>query len=135
MFKRVLLCLLFLLAIGISYSQDLFVVNLAEDSVYAEVDQKPEFIGGEKEMFKYISGRIKYPPLAREKNTQGTVVIGFIVNLDGSLDDIKVLKGIGNGCDEEALKLITIMPPWKPALVNGKAVRCRKSIPISFKLM
>lgn len=129
-----MLSLLFLLSIEVSYSQDLFVVNLVEDSVYTIVDQKAEFIGGDRELFKFISSRVKYPALAREKNTEGKVVIGFLINVDGSLEDIKVLEGIGNGCDEEALKLINTMPPWKPAIVNGKPVRSRHTLPISFKL-
>ena len=105
-----------------------------ESDVYQIVEQMPEFPGGVAELFHYISKNIHYPQKAREKGIQGRVFIGFIVEKDGSLSDFKVLRGIGHGCDEEALRVVQSMPKWKPGMQRDKAVRVSYQIPINFKL-
>ena len=104
------------------------------DSVYNQPEVMPEFPGGMEAMMKYLSENIKYPELAKEKNTQGRVLVTFIVEKNGSISNVKVVKGIGNGCDEEAVRVISAMPKWKPGKQNGKTVRVSFAIPISFKL-
>ena len=109
-------------------------VVLPDDSIYNNVEVMPEFPGGMEAMMKYLSENIKYPEQAKEKNTQGRVLVTFIVEKNGSISDVKVVKGIGNGCDEEAVRVISAMPKWKPGMQNGKKVRVNFAIPISFKL-
>ena len=83
---------------------------------------------------KYLSENIKYPEMAKQKNTQGKVLVTFVVEKNGSISDVKVAKGIGDGCDEEAVRVISAMPKWKPGMQNGKKVRVSFAIPISFRL-
>ena len=105
-----------------------------KDSVYNQPEVMPEYPGGMDALMKYLSGNIKYPEQAKEKNIQGRVLVTFIVEKNGSISDVKVVKGIGNGCDEEAVRVISAMPKWKPGMQNGKKVRVSFAIPISFKL-
>ena len=105
-----------------------------KDSVYNQPEVMPEFPGGMEAMMKYLSENLKYPEQAKEKKTQGRVLVSFVVEKNGSISDVKVVKGIGNGCDEEAVRVIKAMPKWKPGMQNGKKVRVSFAIPISFKL-
>ena len=105
-----------------------------KDSVYNKPEVMPEYPGGMEAMMKYLSENLKYPEQAKEKNTQGRVLVTFIVEKNGSISDVKVVKGIGNGCDEEAVRVIKAMPKWKPGMQDGKKVRVSFAIPISFKL-
>ena len=105
-----------------------------KDSIYNKTEVMPEFPGGMEAMTKYLSENLKYPEQAKEKNIQGRVLVSFIVEKSGSISNVKVVKGIGGGCDEEALRVIKAMPKWKPGMQNGKKVRVNFAIPISFKL-
>ena len=105
-----------------------------KDSVYNQPEVMPEFPGGMEAMMKYLSENIKYPEMAKQKNTQGKVLVTFVVEKNGSISDVKVAKGIGDGCDEEAVRVISAMPKWKPGMQNGKKVRVSFAIPISFRL-
>ena len=107
---------------------------LPDDSVYNNIEVMPEFPGGMEAMMKYLSENLKYPEQAKEKNTQGRVLVSFVVEKDGSISNVKVARGIGNGCDEEAVRVISAMPKWKAGKHNGKKVRVSFAIPISFKL-
>lgn len=98
------------------------------------VDQAPEFSGGQRELSKYVSNAIRYPAAARQNNVQGKVYLGFVVEKDGSITDIKVKQGLGNGCDEEAVRVLRNSPKWKPGQVKGNAVRTYCVLPISFQL-
>ncbi len=98
------------------------------------VDQMPEFPGGEEGLFDYIQKNLKYPKQAVDSNTTGRVTINFVVNDDGSITDVKLARGIGNGCDEEAIKIIKGLPRWNPGKQNGKKVRVAYSLPITFQL-
>ena len=106
----------------------------APDKVFTFVEQKPLFPGGEAALFKYLGENIKYPSLARESGTEGKVFIQFVVNKDGSISDAKVVRGIGGGCDEEALRVVREMPKWEPGRQNGQSVRVQYSLPVVFKL-
>jgi protein TonB len=102
-----------------------------EDRIETYVEQMPEFEGSISE---YLSRNIQYPELAKQTNTSGRVVIKFVVNEDGSISNTKVVKGIGAGCEEEAMRVINSMPKWKAGKTNGKAVKVYFTLPVSFKL-
>ena len=105
-----------------------------EPEVYMIVDEMPEFPNGQEALMLYIAKQVKYPPEAKKAGAQGRVFIGFIVEPDGSLSDFKVLRGIGYGCDEEALRVAKSMPKWQPGIHRGKAVRVQYLVPVNFKL-
>ena len=98
---------------------------------FTVVEQMPEFQG---DMVAYLSKQLIYPPLARDNNIQGKVFIQFVVNEDGSVSNAKVIRGIGSGCDAEALRVVNSMPKWKPGKQNGKAVKVYYTLPIRFLL-
>jgi TonB family protein len=104
------------------------------NEVFTEVEEPPKFPGGEEARIKYMVSSIKYPDEARKKGVQGTVFITYIVEPDGSITHAKVLRGIGSGCDEEALRVINGMPKWEPGTQKGKAVRVQFNMPIKFAL-
>ncbi len=99
------------------------------------VDVYPEFEGGMKAWAKYIQRNLRYPSMAQENDVQGKVFLSFVVEKDGSITDVKVLKGIGFGCDEEAVKVIKKSPLWKAGMNKGIPVRVRYNMPISFTMM
>lgn len=98
------------------------------------VEEMPMFPGGENEMLKFIGKNIKYPSTARENNISGIVNISFIVDPKGDIKNIQLLRGIGGGCEEEAIRVIKTMPTWKPGKQNGQAVNVQFQLPISFTL-
>ena len=102
---------------------------------FVNVGQKPEFPGGQDSFSHYIQRSIHYPTTAKENNIQGRVYVAFTVSKDGSIKDVKVLKGIGGGCDEEAARVIKSMPKWAPGRLNGEVVDVRHTLPIKFTLM
>ncbi len=105
-----------------------------EDAPFLRVEQQPEFPGGMAALSSYLNKSLRYPNGAVQAGIQGKVYISFVVNTDGSLTDIQTLKGIGFGCDEEALRVIRQMPRWKPGKQSGRAVRVRFSLPVAFTL-
>ena len=94
----------------------------------------PGFPSGEDAFYKYLSENITYPQQAKDAGIQGRVVVGFVVMDDGSIVNVEVVRGIGGGCDEEAVRVVKAMPKWKPAIYNGKPVNVHYSLPITFKL-
>lgn len=102
--------------------------------VYIVVEQMPEFPGGDKEFHQFIADNVKYPAEAKEKGIRGIVYVNFIVEPDGSISDIRVLRGIGGGCDEEAVRVVEYMPKFKPGIQNGEAVRVSYTVPVIFRL-
>ncbi|MEO1655352.1 MAG: energy transducer TonB, partial [Bacteroidota bacterium] len=100
--------------------------------IFAEVQPEPK--GGMAAFYKYLGKKIKYPKLARRMQIEGRVFVQFVVDKDGSLTDIKVLKGIGGGCDEEAIRVLKEAPKWEAGRQRGKPVRVRMSVPIFFRL-
>lgn len=99
-----------------------------------QVETKPEFNGGQKEMNKYIANNIKYPLAARQNNVEGKVYLSFIIEKDGQVNEVKVRQGVGSGCDEEAMRVIRNSPKWKPGMVQGAPVRTYCVLPITFQL-
>ncbi len=105
-----------------------------EPPIEVWVDQMPEFIGGTTQLKRFLASNIFYPEKARLLGVEGTVYINFVVNEDGSVDRIKLLKGIGAGCDDEAIRVVGKMPRWKPGKNAGKAVKVMFNLPIRFDL-
>jgi periplasmic protein TonB len=107
--------------------------NGSEDGqVYFSAQEPPAFPGGEKERMRFLQQNINYPPQAKQKKIHGTVYISFIVEKNGSISNIKLLRGIGYGCDEEAVRVVNSMPKWSPGKQNGVAVRVQIVIPLVF---
>ena len=104
------------------------------DSIYQIVDEMPQYPGGEKVMMEYVAKNVKYPQEAKDKEIQGRVFVSFVVEKDGSVSTVKVLRGIGGGCDEEAVRVVSSMPKWKPGIKDGKPVRVSYMMPLNFKL-
>jgi len=108
--------------------------EVVEQEIFQIVEEMPAFPGGEKALLEYVAKNIKYPQIARETGIQGRVFVGFVVEPDGSVSNVKILRGIGGGCDEEAMRVIKSLPKWKPGKQRGKAVRVSYQIPVVFKL-
>lgn len=104
------------------------------DQVFQVVEVDPEFPGGMEALIKYLSENIKYPEQAKKDKIQGKVYISFVVEKDGSVADAKVLRGIGGGCDEEALRVVNAMPKWTPGKQRNTPVRVQFNLPVAFKL-
>lgn len=109
-------------------------IEKTENKVFDRVERQPIFEGGDSEMYKFLGKNLRYPAAASRSGTQGTVFVSFIIEKDGSISQAKVLKGIGLGCDEEALRVINKMPKWEAGQQNGQNVRVRFTIPIKFKI-
>lgn len=104
------------------------------DQIFDVVETQPNPPGGMSGWNKYLSENLKYPTQARRMGVEGTVIVVFVINTDGSIQDVEVLRGIGGGCDEEAVKVVTNAPKWEPGKQRGKPVRTRMRLPIRFKL-
>ena len=104
------------------------------DSIYNIVEVMPEFPGGMSQMATYLSENIKYPEEAKDKNISGRVFIEFVIEKDGSVSNVNVMRSVGGGCDDEAVRVVKAMPKWKPGLMKGKPVRVHYVLPINFKL-
>jgi protein TonB len=98
------------------------------------VEQNAEFPGGPAAMAQFIQKNLKYPEIALENQIEGTVVVEFVVEKDGSISNIKVLKDIGGGCGNEAMRIIKMMPKWTPGKQRDMAVRVKMRAPIKFKI-
>ena len=108
--------------------------EIQEAEVFKVVEEMPEFPGGTAKLLEYIQKNMKYPMMARESDIQGKVYVQFVVEPDGSISNVQVLRGIGGGCDEEAMRVIKSLPKWKPGKQRGKPVRVSYQIPVFFKL-
>ena len=108
--------------------------EVSETEIFQIVEEMPSFPGGEGKLMEYVAKNIKYPQIARETGIQGRVFVGFVVEPDGSISNVKLLRGIGGGCDEEAMRVIKSLPKWKPGKQRGKPVRVSYQIPVFFKL-
>lgn len=110
------------------------VEEIVEQEIFTVVESMPEFPGGAGKMLEFIGKNVKYPPMARESGIQGRVFVNFVVEPDGSVSNVKVLRGIGGGCDEEAIRVVESMPKWTPGRQRGKAVRVSFNLPVRFTL-
>ena len=105
-----------------------------EQQIFQVVEENPEFPGGMKECMKFLSNNIKYPQISQENGVQGRVIVQFVVNADGTIVDPVVVRGVDPYLDKEALRVIKLMPKWKPGKQRGKAVRVRYTQPVLFRL-
>jgi periplasmic protein TonB len=129
--------LVILISMSLQAQSDSLVVPSAPDSSvekFAIIEELPQFPGGEKELFKFVSTNLNYPDIASQQGIEGIVYVTFTVEKDGSVGDIEILRGIGGGCDEEALRVVSIMPAWKPGTQKGKPVSVRYNMPVRFSL-
>ena len=108
--------------------------EVVEQEIFKIVEEMPSYPGGEQKLMEYVAKNIKYPQIARETGIQGRVYVNFVVEPDGSVSNVSVLRGIGGGCDEEAMRVVKNMPKWKPGKQRGKAVRVQYMLPVNFKL-
>ena len=144
--KKIVLIFFVLLSLNV-FAQDSVEedsVIIWEQPVWHQIDESdelimvaevmPEFPGGAEKMLEFIQDNIKYPEAARESGTQGRVFVEFVIETDGSISNANVIRGIGNGCDEEAVRLIQSMPKWKPGKQRGEAVRCSYMVPVVFNI-
>ena len=104
------------------------------DEIFDVVENAPNPPGGMEGWNQYLSKNLKYPTQARRMGIEGTVYVVFVVNTDGTIQDVDVLRGIGGGCDEEAMRVVKAAPKWEPGKQRGRPVRVRMRLPIRFKL-
>jgi len=105
-----------------------------EDEVFTIVEDKPEYPGGMSAFYSWLSSNLQYPEEAMKMGVEGRVIVGFVVNTDGSLSEFEILRGVGFGCNEEVIRLLQNCPAWYPGKQRGKLVRVRYTLPIAFKL-
>ena len=108
--------------------------NKVEEQIFLVVEQQPEF-QGDQSLQAYLSASVVYPKIAKESGITGTVYVQFVVEANGSISNVKLARGIGGGCDEEAMRVVKAMPKWKPGKQNGRPVRVSFTLPIKFLLM
>ena len=109
-------------------------VKEEETKVFDVVEQMPSFPGGPSALMQYLSSNIKYPVVAEENGVQGRVVCTFVVEKDGSITDVRVVKSVDPSLDKEAVRVVKSMPKWIPGKQNGSAVRVKYTVPVTFKL-
>ena len=110
------------------------VVEESRDQVFTIVEVMPEFDGGEAALAKYLQKNIVYPERAKQMGIEGKVYLSFVIDSYGNVNEVKVLRGIGGGCDEEAVRVVKKMPRWKAGKQGGRPVKVQFNLPIEFKL-
>lgn len=108
--------------------------DFSDQKIYDIVDEMPVFPGGDHELIRYIADNLDYPKDAMESGIEGRVFVKIIVEPNGSISNAKIIRGLGYGCDEEAVRVVESMPNWKPGRKNGETVRVNMAIPVNFKL-
>ena len=104
------------------------------NKVFDVVEEMPSFPGGQGALMSFLSSNIKYPVVAQENGVQGRVIVGFVVERDGSITDVKVMRSVDPSLDREAQRVVRAMPRWKPGKQNGSAVRVKYTVPVVFRL-
>jgi len=128
----VLLVLIFMLSS--SFVKQAFSQEEEENQIFTIVENQPQFPGGQVALNSYISSNLQYPENARKNGIEGTVYATFVVEEDGSISNIRILKGLDSECDEEVIRVLSNMPKWKPGTQRGKTVRVQFNIPVRFGL-
>lgn len=131
--KRFLLLLSAILLTNMAFCQEEKKVSV-DDEVFVVVEVQPEFPGGLDSMYAFIQKKLIYPEKAKAEGIEGRVFITFTIEKDGSVSNVKILRGIGGGCDEAAKEVVEKMPKWKPGTQRGKPVRVQFNLPIKFEL-
>ena len=119
---------------GPTAAEKVIEVEKPKEELFLIVEQQPEFPGGNAALLSFLQKNLRYPRAASNANISGKVYVQFVVNTDGSIQNAEVTKGIGFGCDEEALRVVQQMPRWKPGRQSGRAVRVKFTLPIVFAL-
>ena len=136
--KKIVLSLVMLLAVATLSAQNTRGKNNVKESVdeptFITVEQMPEFPGGQEGLVNYLVENLNYPEKAKAKKITGKVYVSFVVEKDGSISNVKVLRDIGYGCGEEAVRVVKAMPRWKPGMQRGKNVRVQYTLPLNFQL-
>lgn len=110
------------------------VIEDEEQTIFDVVEQMPEFPGGMSALMKYITTNLQYPATAKKAGTQGRVIVQFVVERDGTITNVKAVRGVESSMDEEAVRIINTMPKWKPGMQRGKTVRVKFTVPVMFRL-
>lgn len=108
--------------------------EVKEEEIFVVVEESPEFPGGEEARLKFLHDNIVYPRIARDAGVEGRVIVGFVVEPDGRISNVKIIRGKVQSLDEEALRVTKMMPRWKPGKQRGKSVRVQFTMPITFLL-
>lgn len=103
-------------------------------TAYTVVEEMPEFPGGENGLMTFLAANMKYPPVAAENGIQGKVIVRFVVQKDGSIGDVEIVRSLDAACDKEVIRLVRSMPLWKPGILNNKPVSVWYSLPVNFRL-
>lgn len=117
-----------------SHFEETKAIDSENQEPFAYVEQMPSFPNGSEAMYKYIYDNLKYPAIARESNITGQVIVQFVVSENGDIQNARVVRGIGGGCNEEALRIVNSMPLWYPGKHNGRNVAVTFTLPIKFIL-
>jgi protein TonB len=110
------------------------IIEPVKEQIHTWAEEMPKFSGGDKELLSFFAQNIVYPEIAKRAGVEGKVILTFVIDKNGEVKDVQVAKGIGAGCDEEAMRVLKIMPRWHPGKQNGKPVLTRINIPVVFKL-
>ena len=108
--------------------------EVEDDAIFVVVENNPEFPGGSDSLYAYIARNIKYPETAKKEKIEGRVFVTFVIEKDGQVSSAKILRDIGGGCGEEAIRVVKNMPKWKPGTQRGNPVRFQFNLPVSFLL-
>ena len=137
-FRSIITTLVFLFCFAsVAQAQEETSMNVPDNdtTIYTIVDKMPSFPGGDAFMYMFLAKNVRYPQRPREDGYYGKVYVKFVVETDGSLSNIEVLKGVGGGCTEEALRVIDLMPKWVPGeTADGKKARVNYTLPVDFRL-
>src|SRR5665648_36966 len=109
-------------------------VDKDEEKIFITADEMPEFPGGNLALLNYLNQNVKYPVIAVENGITGKVTVNFVVNIDGTISDARILRGVDPSLDKEALRVVNSLPQWKPGKQSGKVVRVSFPVPINFVL-
>jgi TonB family protein len=134
MLKKIFIACTLLLAAQLASANEIPTDSAKKEMVYDMPQQMPEYPGGGDALDQFIKSNIKYPADAKAAKAQGKVYIQFIVEKDGKISQIKVRRGAHKSLDAEAIRVIKLMPDWKPGSMRGKKVRVRYTLPITFSL-
>lgn len=115
-------------------SLDIHTNQSVTDTIYNNIEIMPEFPGGFSELRNFLTSNVNYPESAKTNNIEGRTFVSFVVEKDGSITDIEVLRGFDKDCDAEAVRVVSTMPKWKPGVKDGETVRCRFNLPFTFKI-
>ena len=118
---------------AMGYAQEDSTTAKTETSVESVVEKQPEFPGGMNALMQYLQRSIRYPAICLQQGIQGRVVVQFVVDADGSITDIQVVKRVNPHLDKEAVRVVSAMPKWIPGMQNGENVRTKFTLPVSFK--